>query len=156
MSIQTSNYSGERRRGERNGRGCPLLSRLEGLGERVSLSSSNGSGAEAARAPAANDWGVSCAILFEFTHLLLHLTAAWKWAILVGVGDGGRGTCPFPQKFREIVFGRYYVKFGHFSVKCHKKFLHFDNFSYIIFWQKCFSPMTEHLHLWKFLLPFIG
>jgi len=26
-------------------------------------------------------WGVSSAILCDFTHLLVHLTAAWKWEI---------------------------------------------------------------------------
>ena len=76
-SLQTSNYSGQRCRVERNGEGCPLPSRLGGLGERRKLLQ-RGLG----RSPSRKRFGgVSCAILCNFTHLLVNLTAEWKWKI---------------------------------------------------------------------------
>jgi len=48
LSLQTSNYSGQRRRGERNGEVSSSPSRLRGLGERCKLPLS---------APAENDFG---------------------------------------------------------------------------------------------------
>ena len=63
-----------------------------------------------------------------------------------------------PPNSRKIFLGNFHhVKFGHFSGKshknsgkCHVKFGHFDNFSYIIFEQKCLPPsnLTELLRLW--------
>ena len=65
---------------KRVSRGVPLPSRLRGLGERRKLSRR----AAEPRSPSRKrfwDVCVSFTILCNFTHLLVHLTAAWKWEI---------------------------------------------------------------------------
>jgi len=75
LSLRVSNYSGQiSLRQERNWEGCAPLSRLGGLGERRKLP-------QRGRPSRKLFWGVSCAILCDFTHLLVQLTAAWKWEL---------------------------------------------------------------------------
>ena len=55
-----------------------------------------------------------------------------------------------PPKIPEKYFsGNYYVEFGHLSGKNDVKFVHFVNFSYIFFGQKCRASLklTELLRL---------
>jgi len=73
QTPQTSNYSGQRRMGE-EWEGCPPPRPTRESGGRRQLSQR---GLERSRSRK-RFWGVSCAILCDFTHLLLHLTAAWK------------------------------------------------------------------------------
>jgi len=74
-------------KGREIGRGGPLPSRLGDLGEHRKLPQ-RGLGRSPSRK---RFWGVSCTILRDFTHRLVHLIAAWKWEIptslywLVGV-----------------------------------------------------------------------
>jgi len=74
----------------------------------------------------------------------------------IGVGDGGRGQLPPPQKKKSGKYfsGIYHVKFGNFvnfSAKYHVKFGHFGNFSCIYFRAKMSCPpkLTELLRLWS-------
>jgi len=76
LSLRTSIYSSQRRRGRRNGEGAMSVPMADyGCGERRISSPSGVWG----KAPVAKDFGrfmckfVTC----NFTHLLLHLTAAW-------------------------------------------------------------------------------
>jgi len=63
--------------GRRMGRAVPLARRLQGLGERRKLPR-RGLGQSPSRK---RFGGISCTILCDFTHLLVHLTVAWKWEI---------------------------------------------------------------------------
>ena len=71
LSLQTSNYSTQRRRGDKND------GRLKRLGS-VVISSRNGVWGRPSRK---RFWSLSCAILCDFTHPVVHLTAAWEWEI---------------------------------------------------------------------------
>jgi len=46
-----------------------------------------------------------------------------------GVGDGGRGARAPLNSGKKIIFGQFYVKFGHFRAKNHVKLENFVNFS---------------------------
>jgi len=64
-------------KGRGMGRGVPLSSRLRGLWEHRELPR-RGLGQSPSRKWF---WGFSCVILYDFTHVLAHLTAALKWEI---------------------------------------------------------------------------
>ena len=77
LSLQTSDYSGRRRREERNGAPSPADYGDWGASLRRKLPQR---GLE--RSPSRERfWGVSCAILCDFMHILVPLTAAWKWEV---------------------------------------------------------------------------
>ena len=76
LSLQTSNYSSRRCRGEEWGRGAhPQQTRGSGLHCKHPQRGR-------AQSPSRKRFGgISCAILCNFTHILVHLTAASKWEI---------------------------------------------------------------------------
>jgi len=57
--------------------GIPLASRLGGLAERRKLPQRGLEWSPNRK----RFWRVSCAIVCDFAHLSVHLTAAWKWEI---------------------------------------------------------------------------
>ena len=78
LSLQTSNYGDHRHQGERNGEGCPPLQpTLSGLWKHCELPW----WAQGQSPSRRQFWGVSCAILCDIMHVLVHLTAVWKWEI---------------------------------------------------------------------------
>ena len=79
--LQTSNYSGQRRRRERRageGEGVTPPQPFGSLGECHRKLPQQGMGRNPSRK---RFWGISCAILCDFMQHLVHLTAAWKWEI---------------------------------------------------------------------------
>ena len=73
LSLQTFNYSSQKASREEKLGGCPPPQPTRGSG---------GASQAPGRSPSRERfWGIWCTILRDFTHLLVHLTAVWKWEI---------------------------------------------------------------------------
>jgi len=87
-----ANDSGQRRGGERNGKGMSYSQPTTGSGERRKLPQR-----DLGQSPSRKQFvGVSCAILCDVTHILVHLTVVWKWQIPISVYWLVRMTFPGP------------------------------------------------------------